>query len=282
MRAVEFLIESEPQAVLTCQGGLQADKVEPILETIAAECAPFIRANHSMLTGSHVWKRWLYRGMRLPSDVVIVAGEPRSDRKPKDTTIFWHNLLNKFFMQRFGYPYRNGTFVSTHLATALDYGNPFVIFPRGEFEICWSPDIRDATEEMTDPVDNLGKYLSALGKQDWDYAASLGLNFTSQSDVSAVLMPFRPWKKVECRFANYILPGHEDIDFMDSLEKFLMDRVLPQANYQVTREYGESPNELMVECGSYYAIHARRPHHFDAPHDWHGYLDWMVSTICRL
>jgi hypothetical protein len=64
---------------------------------------------------------------------------------PRDTKRTIHNAVNEFFTEKFGWPARNGLFVSGDARQALIYGKVYAIFPVGEFKCLWSPDVDDLT-----------------------------------------------------------------------------------------------------------------------------------------
>jgi hypothetical protein len=65
------------------------------------------------------------------------------DRKPMSTRLPLHNFLNKLFDKKFGWEARNGV-AATGLHDEADmYGHAHVIFPIGNFEYVWSPEVTD-------------------------------------------------------------------------------------------------------------------------------------------
>ena len=133
MRATEFLIEDKFRAV---------GQESKIAALIVRDCQPFLQAG-----GYHTP---LYRGI-TKSDLKPVL-EPitvRKNRSPKDTSIAIHNALNRYFKTRFKLKYRSvSMFATGSVDTAIVYGSARAVFPIGNFDYCWSSDLRDLFIDM--------------------------------------------------------------------------------------------------------------------------------------
>jgi len=88
----------------------------------------------------------LYRGIKKKFIWDIIT--PRTNRKPLDTDIKIHNLLDKEFKKQFGWKVRSQGVFCTGGWPNRRYGNVYYIFPVGKFEFVWSPDIRDLTGSL--------------------------------------------------------------------------------------------------------------------------------------
>ena len=108
-----------------------------IVETLEQRCRPFLKD----------WKRCkskklLMSGRKRVSSSFI--GEIRKDRRPYMTLTPVHNIMDDVFEEKFGYRARSQSlFCSTLWNVAEGYGNPFIIFPIGKYEIIWSDMIED-------------------------------------------------------------------------------------------------------------------------------------------
>ena len=105
--------------------------------------------------------RWLkesgykpvYRGMTVHDDHVnelpckdAYLAKVRSNRMPKHSPRWLHNVLNKTFIDRIGIPLRSASlFCIGDYHNAVGYNTPFLIFPVGEYKYAWSPRISDPT-----------------------------------------------------------------------------------------------------------------------------------------
>jgi hypothetical protein len=64
----------------------------------------------------------------------------RTDRKPKDTPLEMHQLLDKQFQKRFGIKARSNSLfcyfrnINSYLRDRSGYGVPYYIFPIGNFK----------------------------------------------------------------------------------------------------------------------------------------------------
>jgi hypothetical protein len=115
------------------------DKENALINRLRVDCSEFInvlkKSNEKVWRGTH------------HSIGGIQKFVPRSDRKPKDTNIWVHNLLNKEFLKKFGWKVRNGVFATSDKNEILirNYGIPYLFFPVNGFKFVWSPDIGDLT-----------------------------------------------------------------------------------------------------------------------------------------
>ena len=125
------------------------------LQIIEEKCKPF-------LSDVKKAKRFLLSGKR--SSKVVFQREVRKNRKPKDTSKTIHDLANVYFKDKFGVEARNKSiFCTGDLSETGRYGDTYLIFPVGEYEIIWSPKVKDFTVHVTDKK-NFKKYSKAYHK----------------------------------------------------------------------------------------------------------------------
>ena len=105
-------------------------------EFIQKNCQQYIRENPD-------WKiDPLYRGIQTNSEIQILS--VRKDRRPMDSSEFYHNLFNKAFEANGIAANRsNSIFCSGWAKIAKRYGKVNVVLPIGEFKYAWSPTISD-------------------------------------------------------------------------------------------------------------------------------------------
>lgn len=73
---------------------------------------------------------------------------PRSDRRPRNSSLEFHRFADKWFDTRFGVAYRSQSLlVTSSLKMASGYGETashvMRILPLSEYRFCWSPNISD-------------------------------------------------------------------------------------------------------------------------------------------
>ena len=85
----------------------------------------------------------MFRGMPGTDKAVITGRVRLTGRKPMSTGDSQHDYLNLYFKQKFGQPFRDAMFVVGEANFAADYGSLYLIFPRGDFNFAWSPEIKD-------------------------------------------------------------------------------------------------------------------------------------------
>lgn len=106
------------------------------------------------LSGNHM-KDWMWHGTKtIPTarhDVYFA--DAKRDREPRDTPMQVHNIVNNYFRQRYGHPFRNGVFATGYFNDATIYSanhSAFALIPIGTFSwLCCadtSGEYRDLTE----------------------------------------------------------------------------------------------------------------------------------------
>lgn len=162
------------------------DKQE-MIERIKTECKPFLdeidfRVNPSIEHASSITylnvPRALWRGISNDGALIKLSGN--RPRFPSDTSPYMHELLVRYFAKHFGYPYRSmGVFCSSAREQAAEYGgNLFIIFPIGEYEYVFSPEIKDAymsfDNSQSDYPKMWNEIITNMGKRESDYQDDIG------------------------------------------------------------------------------------------------------------
>ena len=110
-----------------------------VWEFIQKNCQPYLSENPDWI------KYPLFRGMNEKAPITINV--IRTNRGPKDSSPFYHNLYNKAFASKGIQTNRsNSVFCSGDPYQAEDYGDLYVIFPIGNFNYAYSPEIHDLAE----------------------------------------------------------------------------------------------------------------------------------------
>lgn len=125
-----------------------------ILEKIEKQCGQIIK----------IYKKsgcFLYRGLRLTDRVKKIGNNiyiivPRKDRWPKDTNEHLHEMMDNYFLRRFGWRARSrGVFCSGSMNVAKEYGNTTgIIFPADGFKYLWSRRIKDLYSDQLESIDD--------------------------------------------------------------------------------------------------------------------------------
>lgn len=259
MRAKEFLNEDPYYANVRAERGNLDEYLATVAEQIRQACGPFIQANRQALLSG----QFMYRGIKgAHSSELAIEGTVRTDRIPRDTPNHWHVVLDKFFQQQFGITYRSSAlFATTDINNTVNYGAPFVIFPKGEFKMCYSPIIDDITVDLAGGVSNSGtglspavvKIIMSIPPEEIQRASrSLDMNINDWPEFMQAIRDFS-----HQRIRPYYGLGYEDY-FPDMLASVL----LPKLRYQETQRFTDAgDSEIMVKCNEYYGIRVARREH---------------------
>jgi hypothetical protein len=172
--------------------------------------------------------------------------EARKDRKPKDSSLQLHKLLDKWLFDETGIKFRSeGVFTSKSKMVARYYGDTFVIIPKGKFHYCWSPYIRD-TYTMFDHK----------GSQKFSQKSSQELSdFLFSKSTRKILDPIA--KKMGIEESDIPL----FIDAMLTPKKFGAKKVISILSqlpgiWNFDKGLLECPleNDVMIACDSYYLV----------------------------
>lgn len=129
---------SGPSRTADLSQGEFKKSLEPVIKAIKQHCQPYLKS-----IDNDIEQYRMFRGMR-GTDAVVMTGRVRLDkRSPKNTGDETHKYINRYFQVRYGERFRDAMFVSGSADFAKDYGNLFLVFPRGEFTFIWSPNVID-------------------------------------------------------------------------------------------------------------------------------------------
>ena len=118
--------------------------VEHIKDLIWENCKPFLN-----LIDFNPAQYRLYRGDRKCPEFAKL--KTMRNRLPKDTPQWSHELIDKYFLNEYGFLYRSqAVFATGSRMEASDYGPPFTMFPIGEFTFCYSPKCSDLFKYLDD------------------------------------------------------------------------------------------------------------------------------------
>jgi len=191
--------------------GLGTQEVQFGLQ-VREQCQPFLKR-----IDYNISEFPMYRGIKNDNSPLIAKEARLADRIPKDITPEVHAEINELFTDKYGAPFRNSVFVSGDKYMTADYGNPYIIFPVGEFQILWTPDFPDlfVTADGLRSMVRRVKVMKRDGKFSknqqayWDhYAKSHNIDGIQPEDVTLIKF----LDKAEYRtddLRNGIKSGHE-------------------------------------------------------------------------
>jgi hypothetical protein len=134
---------------------LKESMSDDVVKKIMSDCAPYF----DDIKEPDYYR--LYRGVfpnNAGTEVApgVYENKVRSDRKPKNSSLFAHNVTDEWFFKKFGIKYRsNALFCVGHkmefsllsdskkLSATYSYGKPYVVLPIGEYKCIYSPKIDD-------------------------------------------------------------------------------------------------------------------------------------------
>ncbi len=123
------------------------------------------------LTQAKINNFYLYSGRKKEKDLLINK-KVRKNRKPKDTPLNLHFLLDDLFKSRTGLKLRsNSIFGTRNYNIARKYGAVYILFPVGNnYQLWFNPEIKDLWSEISwidkhkcdIESDEIKKYLSKI------------------------------------------------------------------------------------------------------------------------
>jgi len=130
------------------------DDLPNLIDVIKRDCAPFLKQGGS---------KPLWRGMRSQStstalnvqvngrEIFLYTKLVRQDRKPLSTSTKMHAIIDDYFYEKFGLRARTqGVFGYGQEGRKYveEFGEPYAVFPIGDFKYVWSPKVKDLTYNM--------------------------------------------------------------------------------------------------------------------------------------
>lgn len=199
------------------------DDFEKYGELIKQNCKPYLNEIGDIDSNS-----FILRGMRN-IDKQFVEKTVRKDRDPKLTPKPIHDFIDDWFKGNYQIKIRSeGIFGTGDNRRAASYGKPYAIFPIGNFDYIWSPDIPDLTLRLEAVI------AEALKQE--------GEKLDSQIDAFDIIKTkYNSQQK---------LPKQVRVAILKKLRsaKYQKNKNLKQAI--------KSNNEIMINCDKYYAIEA--------------------------
>lgn len=117
---------------------LTEEKPEIIIKSIEDKCQPFLKDWNGNF--------FLYSGRRKINDFTIK--KIRKNRKPSDTPLEVHNLIDDWFYKNFGVRARSNSIFCIYNKSQEFYGTPHIVFPIGKYTSLYSYDIVDLYNQL--------------------------------------------------------------------------------------------------------------------------------------
>lgn len=200
---------------------------------ILKECKPFLK---KLKHGPYDILRddngcLLFRGISS-NESLITKRKRRKNREPKDTPFLNHQYLDDIFNKKFGWKARsNGIFCTGNGMQALEYGELFVIFPIGKFDILWSEAVDDLWGYLSGrEIDHLTHKPKDTLLNDWleDFDERADQTKNEYLDTK-----IKEWEIIRTKYTKQLLKYYSSKEF---------DRALL------------SGNEIMLNCSSFYSM----------------------------
>lgn len=118
--------------------GDTSEEISSAAAIIKQECQPFLSEVHNPLS--------LYRGMdrgRNNGDILRYKTSHLDGRRPMAMGVDLQEIVNEYFTETFGHPFRNGVLAIGNKSHTGTFGTSHWIFPKGKFEFLWSKKIDD-------------------------------------------------------------------------------------------------------------------------------------------
>ena len=112
------------------------------INNVKRDCQPFLQQ-----IDNNIKQLGLFRGISqrigMEADVFVHKQVRLDDRAPRDSDNKQHKLWNNWFKKNLGEPFRNAMFATGDEVETFPYGEPYLVFPIGNFTFAWSPHVMD-------------------------------------------------------------------------------------------------------------------------------------------
>jgi len=203
------------------------DRLVDALYGVINDCQPFLKEMAKIKP-----PQFMYSGRK--SNNAWFDRDVRVDRRPIDMFPEIHKDLDDAFNKKFGWkPRSGGLFVTGSRDDAEEYGEPYVIFPKGPFRIIWSRGIGDLYIKLS------------------DMTAGMRTNTKHENGILKIFLdrikrtnelndyPWTPEQIEDKAYEEY----HKHINGI--VGEYRSDKIMDAIG---------SHNEIMLNCKSYYAI----------------------------
>lgn len=123
--------------------------INEIIDKIQKDCQSYLKSINNELYSYSLRRHFV--GLSNPPPFFEKA--TRRDRKPMDIPLEYHNFIDKWFYRKFGHHYRSGAVFAFGVKGTPD--RSYSIYPIGNFEIVWSPIVKDLYEYIDEAEDQV-------------------------------------------------------------------------------------------------------------------------------
>ena len=158
----EFLFEAKSE-----KSQREEILIKNLADQIKKECKPFLKDNMSqILNGKYLCHSTeLTSALRHDEEKFFHVIKLKKSRSPRDTDDEYHNAANAYFEKKFGVKFRSKSIFTFPNFANDSYGSPFIVFPVGEYKVCYSPKVYDAYNEIFDGSGKTGRNIIDLVKK---------------------------------------------------------------------------------------------------------------------
>lgn len=111
-----------------------------LIPKLKKECGKYIND----IKGTSPFWRGMRKATQPYKDTSLEKRTPRKSRRPLDTDRAWTLAADDYFDDKFGWrPRTQGVFATKDVGFARGYGAAFMMFPIGDYEYIWSPNVSD-------------------------------------------------------------------------------------------------------------------------------------------
>jgi len=228
---------------------LNEARIKDVIFKIKRDCDPFLKE----MKGS---KYFFYRGTTKLIDV-IRKYKPRKNRRPTDSSLLFHNIMDNAFKEKFGWKSRSeGVFATSD--ENEEYGDTSTIFfPIGKYKYIWSSSIKDLYEDVEGLLyilkDNYHFQMEHIKDIDIKSLSTYSYNLRDIEGLKPYLLDLEgkklyhsDWNIVEIRKILEIEAKKE----AKNIANQYTDKNLKKA--------ATSENEVMFKCNEYYILNMEK------------------------
>lgn len=219
----------------------------------------------------------MYRGSKVYDKPYYLIKPYSSGRKPSDTNKAIHDYVNMLAIGKFKVPVRDLIFADKEISLASEYGNPYVLFPLGDYRFFIGEKVRDFTSMYGTEnnflfsilnevhMSNEGGYDEMIFDNISDSFNEDILNFDNQKKFDKSLKKLA--RKVATAYYNEIPSevGYKQSDvkilekevYLESLEFFNQFESYINSIYATKSLHDFNKEEIMIHCDEIVAVDTR-------------------------
>jgi len=151
MKSTEFIMEWNPIQRARQEKAEQFNANEQKFIQIGKKCKPYLSQVQDPFN--------LYRGVSGTDDAIIKKRIRLDNREPLGMAPTMQTMVNKYFNEKFGAPFRFSALCTGEEWVAEGFGDVYAIFPIGDFKFLWANDVEDLNEHIWSFEESFGDYV---------------------------------------------------------------------------------------------------------------------------